>query len=71
VNARREKEVSMPATLLDAQKISRRCGDRTVPDGVNVRIDAGSLVVATHDRRLAEGLRLDREIAPVIRCQSR
>jgi len=34
----------VPATLLDAQKISRRYGDRTVLDGVDVRVDAGSRI---------------------------
>jgi ATPase subunit of ABC transporter with duplicated ATPase domains len=34
----------MPATLLDARKISRRHGDRTVLDGVDVRVDAGSRI---------------------------
>ena len=34
----------MPATLLDAQKITRRFGDRTVLDGVDVRVDAGSRI---------------------------
>ncbi|MGH2893621.1 MAG: ATP-binding cassette domain-containing protein, partial [Solirubrobacteraceae bacterium] len=34
----------MPATLLDARKISRHYGDRTVLDGVDVRVDAGSRI---------------------------
>ena len=34
----------MPATLLDARRISRRYGDRTVLDGVDLRVDAGSRI---------------------------
>ena len=34
----------MPATLLDAHNISRRYGDRTVLDGVDLRVDAGSRI---------------------------
>ena len=34
----------MPATLLDARQITRRHGDRTVLDAVEVRVDAGSRI---------------------------
>jgi ATPase subunit of ABC transporter with duplicated ATPase domains len=34
----------MPATLLDARQINRRYGDRTVLDGVDLRVDAGSRI---------------------------
>jgi ATPase subunit of ABC transporter with duplicated ATPase domains len=34
----------MPATLLDARQITRRHGDRTVLDAVDVRVDAGSRI---------------------------
>jgi ATPase subunit of ABC transporter with duplicated ATPase domains len=34
----------MPATLLDARRINRRYGDRTVLDGVDLRVDAGSRI---------------------------
>jgi hypothetical protein len=44
----------MPSAIVDALKITRRHGARTVLDGV---------LVATHDRRLREALRLDGELA--------
>ena len=34
----------MPSTLLDALQITRRLGDRTVLDGVDLRVDSGSRV---------------------------
>src|SRR5688500_13303437 len=34
----------MPATLLDARHITRQLGSRTVLDGVDLRVDAGSRV---------------------------
>ena len=34
----------MPATLLDARRMSRRHGDRTVLDGVDLRVDTGSRI---------------------------
>jgi ABC-type sugar transport system ATPase subunit len=35
----------MPSTLLDARRIARHHGARTVLDAVDVRVDAGSRIV--------------------------